>query len=126
MASTHTQLAALYFQQGEYQASAEQHQMALKIYKRIVAPGQNPMHHGGMPVVQWPDLIKEVLSDLPDVEFGALENDCLPVACYAETEEASKRIGDRLQALPGAIQASLVYHNFEDVAYEAPSSSNQS
>ena len=70
--------------------------------------------------------LQAALSELSDVEFGDLENDCLPVACYAQSEKAAKRMGERLQTLPGAIQASLVYHNFEDVAYESPSSATLS
>lgn len=67
-ASTHTQLAALYFQQGKYLASAEQHGLALEIFKRISTPGENPLLQGGTPIVQWPELLAEALRNLPDVE----------------------------------------------------------
>ena len=66
-ASTHTQLAALYFQQGEYKSSAEQHRLASEIYQKILTPGENPLLQGGVPIVQWPELLAEALRDLPDV-----------------------------------------------------------
>eukprot|EP00977_Amphora_coffeiformis_P005203 scaffold1115_cov165-Amphora_coffeaeformis.AAC.3 len=69
-ATAHTQLALLYFQQGEYDASMEQHRLAVEIFKKIVTPGSNPLHHGGVPIVDWPNLLAEALRDLPDVHSG--------------------------------------------------------
>ena len=66
-ATTYTQLALLHFQQGEYEMSTEQHRQSVEIFRKIVSPGTNPLHHGGQPLLDWPELLSEALRDLPDV-----------------------------------------------------------
>ena len=67
------------------------------------------------------DIVKNSLSGLENVTMGEAEQDRIPVAAYAENEQEAKFLGKQLEELPGVSAALLVYHNFEDVSYEADS-----
>ena len=67
------------------------------------------------------EMVRDSLSALEDISMGEVEKDRIPVAAYAENEEAAKTLGKQLDGLPGVSAALLVYHNFEDVSYDADS-----
>lgn len=68
------------------------------------------------------DAVSKALKSIDGLECGEIEDSCIPAAYFAESESESKRVGELIEAVPGVIQASLVYHNFEDVSYQEPSS----
>jgi len=64
--------------------------------------------------------VRKQLQQIPGIEIGEATDTGFPVATEAETGKAAEEMGNRLQNLEGVKSAVLVYHNFEDVADEAP------
>lgn len=56
------------------------------------------------------------LKKIPGIEIGEATAMGIPVATEAPTTRAAAELGEKLQNLTGVKAATLVYHNFEDVA----------
>ena len=64
--------------------------------------------------------VREQLNRIAGIVIGEATGAGLPVVAETETTKAAVALGEQLQKLKGVKSAVLVYHNFEDMADEAP------
>ena len=68
------------------------------------------------------DAVAARLRGLPGVEVEGVdgEDDRLVIVTDTEGREADKQLGVAIDAVPGVVSQTLIYHNFEDVREESP------